>query len=132
MLNPVDRRRHPRFAVNAAYTSARLRRQRDDAFTLDGHVWDISEGGVRLECDEPIDPGTPVAVQIDLPSVGEFSDDVDGPGRAVFVIGNVVWCDIEEPGPAQLAIAITRFAREGDKSRLMRRLARDVSFARVA
>jgi len=125
-----DRRRHERTTVIPAYTGCRVRLQREDGFRFDGHVHDISEGGVRFEADVPVDPGTPVALQIDLPH-RDSSADADGPGRAVFVIGNVVWCNIEEPGPAIMAMAITRYARAGDRERLLRRLAGN-GFARRA
>ncbi len=131
MDQQIDRRRHPRFAVSPGYTPVRLRLLTEDHFTRSGHAYDISEGGVRFEMDIPVEPGTPVAMEIMLPEQPGVLHTNDGPGRAVFVIGNVVWCDIEEPGPANMAMAITRYARSGDKERLMRRLTTG-AYARVA
>ncbi|HHN77244.1 MAG TPA: PilZ domain-containing protein [Phycisphaerales bacterium] len=131
MDQQIDRRRHPRFAVTPGYTPVRLRLLTEDQFTRSGHAYDISEGGVRFEMDIPVEPGTPVAMEIMLPEQPGVLHTNDGPGRAVFVLGNVVWCDIEEPGPANMALAITRYARSGDKERLMRRLTTGV-YARVA
>lgn len=131
MNQKIDRRRHPRFAVSACYTPARLRLMNEESFNRAGHVYDISEGGVRFEMDVPIDPGTPVALEIMLPDKPGMLHTNDGPGRAVFVIGNVIWCEADEPGPAQMALVITRFARSGDRERLMRRLVTGV-YARVA
>ncbi len=127
----INRRQHPRFAVTPSYTSARVRLLTEDSFTRPGHVYDVSEGGVRFEMDHPIEPGTPVAMEITLPEYAGSPAFVDGPGRAVFLLGNVVWCDTEEPGPAQMALVVTRFARAGDRDRLMRRITSG-AYARVA
>ena len=126
----IDRRRHTRFDVPMAYTGVKIRMSDETAFRRTGHAMDVSEGGVRFEADIPIDPGTSIALQIDLPFMGG-RDDIDGPGRAVFVLGNVVWCDTSEPGPAMMALAITRWAREGDRERLLKRFGENV-FVRAA
>lgn len=131
MTQKIDRRRHPRFAVTPSYTPARMRLLSETDFARSGHVYDISEGGVKFEMDIPVEPGTPVAMEIMLPERAGTMMDIDGPGRAVFLIGNVIWCDADEPGPAQMALATTRFARAGDRERLMRRLTQGV-YARVA
>jgi hypothetical protein len=127
----IDRRRHPRFAVNPGYTPVRLRRLSEDSFIHSGHVYDISESGVCFEMDLPIDPGTPVALEIALPDSPGVLHTNDGPGRAVYMIGNVIWCEVDEPGPARMALAVTRYARAGDRERLVRRLVTGV-YARVA
>ena len=130
MEQKVNRRQHPRFSVIPSYTSARVRLLTEENFSNSGHVYDISEGGVRFEMDSPIEPGTPVAMEILLPD-RPGSMTLDGPGRAVFLLGNVVWCDADEPGPAKMALVITRFARAGDRDRLMNRISSG-SYARVA
>lgn len=131
MNQHTDRRRHPRFSVSPSYTPVRLRLMEEDSFARPGHAYDISEGGIRFEMDIPIESGTPVAMEIQLPEQPGMLHTNDGIGRAVFVIGNVVWCDTEEPGPAHMALAITRYARSGDKERLIRRLTTGV-YSRVA
>jgi hypothetical protein len=103
----------------------------EEEFTHTGHVYDMSEGGICFEMDMPVDPGTPVALEIMLLDRPGMLHTNDGPGRAVFVLGNVVWCDIEEPGPARMALAVTRYARSGDRERLVRRLVNGV-YSRVA
>ena len=117
--NQINRRQFERFAVNPGYTSAGVRQHPDQTtFETEGHIFDISEGGVCFELDIPIEPGNTISMRIDIPDhVGDT-----GPGRAVFVTGNVVWCDIEEPGPAKMAMVITRYDREGDKQRMIRAL----------
>lgn len=131
MNQKINRRQHPRFAVTPCYTQTRLRLLSEEKFTRSGHVYDISEGGIRFEMDVAIEPGTPVALEIMLPETPGTHPEIDGPGRAVFLLGNVVWCDVEEPGPAQMALVITRFARAGDRDRLMSRITTGV-YARVA
>jgi len=100
------------------YTPIAVRRLDEDVFTLEGHAYDISVGGVQFELDQGIEPGTRVAVRIHLPTrVGDV-----GPGRAVFAFGNVVWNDDEDVGPVRLAVAFTSFARAGDEERLVRQI----------
>ncbi len=118
----INRRQHERFAVSPMYTPVKARLLSEDGFTREGHAYDVSEGGIRFELDDPIEAGTPVALQIELPRGGARSQADTGPGRAVFVIANVVWCDTEDPGPAKMAAAVTRYPREGDKQRLLRQL----------
>lgn len=118
----IDRRVAERFAVQPAYTPCRIRGSSENEFTQIGHVHNVSESGVRFESDMPIDPGTQIAIEIDLPDRPDASWRTEGPGRAVFVIGEIVWCDVDEPGPAVMAVATTRYCREGDRARLMRRL----------
>lgn len=117
-----NRREYERFTLPAAYSPVSVRLGPETVFAREGHAYNISEGGVMLELDDPIEPGAEVAVQITLP--GFFED--GGPGRAVFALGRVVWVhaeDVEDGGAVRLAIAFTLFARRGDRERLRRNLA---------
>lgn len=119
-VNPVDRRGHARFRVNPGYTPVEVRVHPEERFGLSGHIYDISEGGVCFELDFAVPAGAVVSLKIDLPThLLESGADI-GPGRAVFATGNVVWCDTDEPGPARMAVAITRYDRAGDRERLIR------------
>ncbi len=115
-----DRRLHVRYELPAMYTRVMLRTLETDEFLWEGHAYDISEGGVRFELDRGIEPGTPVAMRIDLPaSITERRTE----RRSAFVFANVVWLeDEDEIGPSRMAAVFTRFAREGDEALLMRRL----------
>ena len=117
--NTLNRRQHERFRVNPGYTGVSIRRHPDEAeFSLQGHVYDISEGGVCFEMDQAIEPGSTVSMRIDLPmNIKDI-----GPGRSIFLTGNIVWCDADELGAVRMALAITRFDRAGDKGRMMRAL----------
>ncbi len=126
-LNPIDRREHARFRVNPGYTPVELRVHPDEQFVFAGHIYDISESGVCFELDQPIPPGSRVSLKIELPGhLFDSGRDVGGvggeQGRALFVTGNVVWCDLDEPGASRMAVAITRFDRAGDRERLVRAL----------
>lgn len=121
-LNPIDRRVYERFRMNPGYTPVEVRIHPDERFELSGHVYDISEGGVCFELDRPVEPGTTVSVKIDLPAHAVHTGADIGPGRAVFMTGNVVWCDLDEPGASRMAVAITRYDRAGDRERLVRAL----------
>jgi hypothetical protein len=103
------------------YTPVSVRLLDDDSFALEGHAYDVSEGGCQFDLDRAIEPGTPVAMQITLP-IGLGPRDI-GPGRSVFVFGNIIWLDDDDcAGPVRMAIAFTRFARAGDCDRLVRQI----------
>jgi hypothetical protein len=116
---PANRRQAERVGLPAGYTSVALRTLDRDRHTLEGHAYDLSVGGVMFELDKAINPGTPVSIRIDLPR--SMLD--TGPGRSVFVFGNVVWLDDSDPGPVRMAVAFTRFARAGDEFRIHRVIA---------
>jgi hypothetical protein len=120
-INPVDRRQFPRFMLEAMYTPIAVRTLDSEVFNIEGHAYDISEGGVRFELDRAVAPGTKIAMQITLPNLDSMQP---GPGRSVFVFANVVWLeDEDEPGPVRMAAVFTHFARVGDKDRLIRQFA---------
>ena len=121
-MNPIDRREYERFTVSPMYTPIRVRLADEAEFSQDGHAYDISEGGLRFELDHPVEAGTPVVMEIELPRPGFWTSSEEGLGRTVEIKANVVWCDTEEPGPARMAAAISEFVREGDKTRLLRQL----------
>jgi hypothetical protein len=123
---PSNRRQHQRFAMRPMYTPILVRLLDNDSFSLEGHAYNVSEGGVQFELDHPVAPGTPIALQITIPVPDDAPNqhwDGRGPGRSVFAIGNVVWLDDSEPGPVRLAATITRFCRTCDRERLLGQLA---------
>ena len=118
----TNRRRFERFMLPAAYTAIAIRTLDSDTFDFEGHTYDISEGGLQFELDRGFEAGTQVAIKIELPDAVLAAGDV-GPGRAVFAFGNIVWMDDSEPGPVRMAVVFTRFARAGDRERLLRTFA---------
>ena len=120
-----NRRRFERLSLPAAYTPVLVSQLIANQPLLDGHAYDLSEGGCQFELDRAIQPGTPILMQIELPASISESDDAQA--ATVAVIGNVVWLDESEPGPARMAIAFTRFAQGGDRERLIARLSSALS-----
>lgn len=122
MLSPtepqsfVNRRRFERFSLRPMYTAISLRRASDShGSRLDGHAYDIGEGGVNVEIDEPVLAGEPIEIEIDLP----------GCARRIAATGRVVRCE-EDPadvlGPCRMAIEFEHFANEHDLPALRRYL----------
>ncbi len=120
MTTPRERRRFDRYELPSMYTRISVRSLDRDDFEWDGHAYDISRGGVRFELDRGFEPGTSVALRIDLPRA---SIERSTEPRSVFAFGNVVWIeDDDEPGPVKMAVVFTRFARPGDEDLLRRRI----------
>ena len=118
-MNAINRRRFERFALPAGYTPVAVRLVADSTYRFEGHAYDVSEAGIRFELDQPIDPGTPVAIEFTLPSGA-----TNRPAQSVCAIANVVWAadDADEHGPVKMAAEFTRFARPLDKARLIDQL----------
>lgn len=124
----LNRRRFERFALPPMYTAVIVKPVDGEGAGLVGHAYDISEAGIRFELDQPLPAGTQVVIAIELP-VGA----APRPERIVSVIANVIWVseDPDEPGPARMAAAFTRFARASDRERLLGALSSG-RFARAA
>ena len=128
-----NRRVHDRFVVPPMYTQISVRPIDSEQWLWDGHAYDVSEGGIQFELDQAIEPGTAVAIRIELPGRGLTAKQLLGAERnPVYVIGNVVWVDDDDGlGPCRLAAVFTKFTRPGDHERLMSRL-RSGYFSRAA
>ncbi len=122
-MSSVNRRRYERFELPAAYTEVKVLPETGQGRWLSGHAYDISEGGVRLELDEELAAGTPVRVRLMLP-VGEVAPLGPVPGPVeIEAEATIVWSDDDGVrGPVQLAASFERFARAGDRERLVRRV----------
>lgn len=109
----VNRRAHERRVVPPMYTPVTARRESPEgAQQFAGHVYDISEGGIRIELDEPLNLGERVAMRIELP--GGSSD--------VHAAANVMWVNDadDDPGPRRMALRFTDFLSVADRARLAR------------
>lgn len=107
----VEGRDQPRLKLPAMYTYVRARRRGDQRYRWTGHVYDISESGMRLELDEPIEFGTEVEVRAMLP--GREHIVVEASGRIVRFHD-----EIEEPGPVRMGMMFDTFTRHLDRQRL--------------
>ncbi len=97
------------------YTTVTARRvARPGNAALCGHIYDICEAGVRIELDEPLEPGESVELELELPGA---------PG-GVEASADVVWIHdaLDDPGPRRMALRFTGFAGRGDRDRLTRYL----------
>ena len=106
-----QRRDHMRIRVQPMYTAVTAcLSDRDEPLRLDGHVYDISKGGVRIELDQALDPGETVALHLDLP----------GATSVVEVSASVVWVHDEDddPGPRRMALKFNGFPDNADRDRL--------------
>lgn len=115
--NPIDRREFERFDLDRGYSTVSCR---IGGRMLTGHAYDISLGGIQFELDEPIPAGTSVALKIELPPALLAASGDTQPGVPIVVTGNVVWCDLEEPGASRMALAVTRYILAADRERLIR------------
>lgn len=115
-----DRRLNQRFTLPSMYSRVTVRLTEEADFTREGHAYDISAGGVRFELDEPIEPGSPVAIRIDLP---ESSVERSTERRGLFAFARVVWVQWDdEPGPYRMAAVFTEFPSAADGLLLEERL----------
>lgn len=115
----INRRQFERFLIQPGYSRIAVRPLNEFEFDHEGHAYNVCEGGVMFEIDRPIAAGTEIAVQLWIPGLEQDG----GPGRSVFAFGRVVWMkeeDLDDGGPVRMAVAFTRFARAGDRERLLR------------
>ncbi|MDX2114316.1 MAG: PilZ domain-containing protein [Planctomycetota bacterium] len=122
MLLGKERRRHPRYVLPSMYTAVEVRPLESEQFLWKGHAYDVSEGGMRFELDRPIEPGTRVALRIQLPGAQHLRITER---RPVYAFANVVWIeedDLDQCGPVRMACVFSRFVQPGDAERLRDRL----------
>lgn len=123
MEEATDRRRHPRYLLPSMYTKVEVRPLASEEYQWSGHAYDISLGGLRFELDHPIEPGTRVAIRVELPGAERLRL---LERRPVYAFANVVWLeeeDLDHPGPVRMACVFERFVMPGDRERLLGRLA---------
>lgn len=126
-----NRRIHTRYHLPSMYTEVAVRELDSDQFRCHGHAYDISLGGMRFELDEVIEPGTPIAVRIQLPGPTIHRDE---DRRAIFAMATVVWTepdDLEQGGPVRMACVFRNFCHPGDEQRLLTQLSSG-QYARAA
>jgi len=106
-----DRRVHARHRLTPGYAAVYVQVVEDGrARILDGHVYDVSEGGVRIELDEAPPIGTIVSLCLQLP----------GAAGGIFATGQIVrhFDDGDEAGPRRMALSFRRFLGARDRVRL--------------
>ncbi|MFZ4722591.1 MAG: PilZ domain-containing protein [Phycisphaerales bacterium] len=80
---------------------------------FEGHAYDISDSGIRVELDAALPVGTPVEVSMQFP----------GCGAPIQLVGKVarLFDEVDDPGPRRMGIHV-RAATAADESRLTRLL----------
>lgn len=108
----TDRRRHERRTVPAMYSSVEAKPLAGSAPAALGHVYDVSLGGVRIDLDEPLVPGTDVALVLHLPAEPQ----------GIHVTGTVtrVFDPDDDPICRRAGIRFKDFDAPADESRLRR------------
>ena len=119
MDNPENRRQFERFTLAPAYTEVQVRVPGKPE-PMEGHAYDISEGGIRMELDEPIEPGTSVVVEVKLPAGRIKGAKVED----MLARGTIMWADDDGVrGPVRMGVLIEDFASNVDRDRLLTRFA---------
>lgn len=117
MSTLLNRRRFQRYALQPMYTPISVRMHDGVGPQIDGHAYDISEGGIRFELDERVAAGTPLIMQVTLPT--EMND--IGPGPTITAFATVAWVEEDDEHPPYRSAAVfTGFAKAGDRDRLVR------------
>lgn len=101
---PAERRRDPRYRLNAAYTQVRVIRRDGAHNKLCGHAYDLSRGGVRFEVDAPLVVGEVLDLELMLP--GREQAWVGGTGTVVRRH------DVDEVGPIRFGVMFTDVDRD--------------------
>ena len=108
-----NRRAAARLKLQPMYTHiVATRSQEAGCAGMHGHVYDISNSGLRMELDEPLPTGEIIDLQIDLP----------GLQQAISATGDIVWVHSSEddPGPTRMALKFKQFGSAADQLRLRR------------
>ncbi len=106
----AEARSNPRLKLPAMYTLLRVRQTGDQRYRWTGHIYDISQSGMRFELDAPLPAGTEVEVRGMLP--GSHQVTFHAAGRIVRMH------DEEEMGPCRMGMTFTRFNHDIDRQRL--------------
>jgi hypothetical protein len=112
----MDRRNAERFRLETALVRVVVGAHGTSPDTkgfFEGHAYDISEGGLRVELDAPLPVGTPVDVELHFP----------GLGAPVRLVGSVarLFDEIDDPGPRRMGLDVQP-ASQADAMRVGRLL----------
>ncbi len=106
-----EQRHHPRLKLPPMYTLIRVRPHGDSKFCWTGHIYDISESGLRFELDAGVQPGTSIDIRATLP--GAHSTTVNMTGRVVRYHD-----EPDDLGPQRMGVRIDSFLCQSDRHRL--------------
>ena len=95
----AESRQSPRVKLPAMYTLIRVRPQGQERYCWTGHIYDISETGIRFELDRALKPGSTIDFRAMLP--GPYHVTVNLSGKVVRLHD-----DDELPGPSRMGAEI--------------------------
>jgi|GEM_PF-1821504 len=103
----MNRRDANRISVTAAYSSLAV--TADGSPQLLGHVYDISEKGLRFEVDQALPIGSAIELEFIVP-----------PEESIRVTARVVrvYDEADDPGPRRMGAEFTGFGSPSDEARL--------------
>lgn len=101
-------RKSSRLKLLAMYSYIRVRPHDAREFCWSGHIYEVSDTGLRFELDDVVALGTLVEVQATLP--GRCSTIVNLSGRVVRYHD-----DPDDPGPIRVGMMIESFSTENDR-----------------
>ncbi|MBX3355985.1 MAG: PilZ domain-containing protein [Phycisphaeraceae bacterium] len=104
----MNRRDASRFPVKPAYSSVAVT-PNDGTERLTGHVYDISEKGLRFEVDRALPVGSAIELELIVP-----------PEESIRVTARVVrvYDEADDPGPRRMGAEFIGFSSPGDEARL--------------
>lgn len=104
----VNRRDANRITVTPAYSSVAVVPQ-GGGEPLAGHIYDISEKGLRFEVDRALPVGTSIDLELLVP-----------PEESIRVTARIVrvYDEADDPGPRRMGAEFTGFSSPGDEARL--------------
>lgn len=104
----MNRRDANRVSVKPAYSSVAVTASGSPE-RLTGHVYDISEKGLRFEVDRALPVGSAVELELLVP-----------PEESIRVTARVVrvFDEADDPGPRRMGAEFTGFVSPGDEARL--------------
>ena len=107
-----DSRQLPRLKLPAMYTLVRVRPAGEEKYTWSGFIYDISEGGMRFEIDDAIEPGTKIEVRAMLPGATHVTFEASG------TVVRIHDDDDNYFGPTRMGLIFDEFKTENDHMRL--------------
>ncbi len=113
----TDRRNAERFRLGTGLVRVVVAAHGDTPSTkgvFEGHAYDLSHNGIRLELDDELPVDTPVEVELFMPGSCE-------PVRVVGAVARV-FDQLDDPGPRRMGIQVVNGATPRDWERLERLL----------
>ena len=105
----TGQRQHTRYTVPAMYSLIRARTRTEAHFAHNGHIYDVSLGGMRFELDDAIEPGTQLDVRAMLPGAEHVTF------RATGTVVRLHNDDCDDRGPTRMGLAFERFKSQADR-----------------